>query len=302
MIGWLTLGGDKSVVTQLVHRMNGPTDSGFAYSTGGWWRLTFGYYVYDTFTLPVMILFFAYVASLVLTARLGRRGFSSHDTTLIMLAWGFIHVFVGMQSSYQHMWVWCVLLPGACAAAALGAFAAWQWLPLSMTARPVTRYSLGVLAVCFVVGCYLKARYLSDLGLPVEQVSYTMEDFGKVIRESVPSGQGVLTSDIGDPVTGLSEPALWYYSDRQLRNGIRTVRQLDNSLGEGDYQLYEGFIQHGGPAPMWFIMPCEHHEKFKELANALDTRYARWQSRGFLIYYLRWTPADAAREATASAR
>lgn len=300
-LAWLMAGGDNSVIFETYRRVNGgASDAGLRIGLGSWLKVAIGYYVYHTFTLPVILLNLAYAGSIGLMLWRRAKGLLAHDTTLMMLAWGWMHVLIGFQSSYQHMWVWCVLVPGACAAAVLGAKAIWEMLPPLIQANPYAGNVAIGLAIIFGVSSYLEAKTLSDLGLPVEEAGYTMKDFGEVIRETVPSGQGVLTSDIGDPLTGQSEPALWFYADRQLRNGIRTVDQLDNSLDEGNYQIFYDFVQHGGPAPLWFVMPAEHHFRFKELAGALDSRYARWERRGFLIYYLGWTPEDQAKAAAAS--
>jgi hypothetical protein len=301
-LAWLTKGGDNSVIAQFMHRVDGPSDTGDKIGFAEWWKVGIEYYVYHTFTLPVIAACIIYLVSLFRTAGQGLKGFSVHDTTLMMLSWGLMHVLIGFQSSYQHMWVWCVLVPGACAAAVLGGRALWLALPPIARFSPVTPYLTGALAAGFLVSSYLEAKHLNDQGLDIKRNSYTDVDFGAVIRQTVPSGQGVLTTDAGDPVVNYCEPALWFYADRQLRTGIRTVEQLDSALGAGNYGLFYGFVQQGGPAPMWFIMPSEHHETYKELSAALDARYARWEKNGFLIYYLRMTPADAAKLQTVASR
>jgi hypothetical protein len=301
-LGWLTKGGDTSVISQFFHRIDGPSDLGVKIGFAEWWKVSIENYVYHTFTLPVIAACLIYLVSLVQIARQNYKALSVHDTTLMMLSWGLVHVLIGFQSSYQHMWVWCVLVPGACAAAVLGSRALWLALPPTVRFSPVTPYLTGTLAVAFLVSSYLEAKHLNDAGLDIKRISYTDADFGSVIRQTVPSGQGVLTSDAGDPVVRYCEPALWFYSDRQLRTGIRTVDQLDSSLAAGDYGLFYGFVQHGGPAPSWFIMPSEHHETYKELAAVLDARYARWEKDGFLIYYLPMSPSDAAKVQTDAAK
>ncbi len=113
-IGWLMAGGDNSVISETIRRVNGgASDAGLKIGLASWFSVAIGYYVYHTFTLPVILLGVAYIPAVAWIVKKHRSELTAHDTTLMMLCWGLMHVLIGFQSSYQHMWVWCVLVPGA---------------------------------------------------------------------------------------------------------------------------------------------------------------------------------------------
>jgi hypothetical protein len=294
---WLTRDGDASVYDQFFHRINGKTDNGRAFGVLDYYNDAIKGYVFRTFTIPVVALSGVYLMSVLLIAVHQIRRLVAHDTALIMLGWGVMHVIIGFQSSHQHLWVWSLVLPGVAAAAALGARIIWKLLVSRIRQSHCTKGLLAIAGCAFILGSCLKAHSINDLTLTEQPMIYSIRDLGLAIRALVPSGQGVLTSDMTDESIQESEPALWYYADRQVRNNIRSVRQLDASLGEGDYPLYYHLVQKGGPAPLWFVMPAEHREELPELTAALDQRYAHWFVKGYMLYYLKETPAEqAARE------
>jgi hypothetical protein len=290
----LTRGGDSSVIRQFFFRMNGNTDNGHPITLYDWYHDAIAGYVFRTFSIPLFCLAALYVIIILLTALHRIKSLAPHDTVLLMLGWGLTHVLVGFQSSHQHLWVWCIFLPGACAAAALAACTLFRCLPENWQhALPIT-IAVGTLAGIFLLWSSLRASEIDQTTLTMQPMIYTLRDLGTFIRTSVPSGQGVLTSDMTDESTQTSEPALWYYADRQIRNNIRSVAQLDASLGEGDYPLYYHLVQKGGPAPLWFVMPAEHRLELPELTAVLDQRYAHWFVHGYMLYYLDETPQEQA--------
>jgi hypothetical protein len=193
------------------------------------------------------------------------------------------------------------VLPGVAASAALGGRLLYRLLSEKIQRGVFAHSLLAIAAMIFILSSYLKAHAINQATLTEQPMIYSIRDLGQFINQTVPSGQGVLTSDMTDESTQDSEPALWYYADRQVRNNIRTVKQLDQSLGEGDYPLYYHLMQKGGPAPLWFVMPAEHREELPELTAVLDQRYAHWFSRGYMLYYLNETPAEQAAKERAKA-
>jgi hypothetical protein len=294
---WLTRGGDTSVFGQFFHRINGKTDNGYAFGFSDWFNDAIKGYVVRTFTIPVVFLAFFYIVSVLLIAVHQVRKLAVHDTTLMMLGWGIMHVIIGFQSSHQHMWVWSVVLPGVAAAAAWGSRTIWGFMSQRVRQSVAAQSALASLVCIFLVSSYLKAQAIDAATLTEQPMIYSIKDLGTFIHDAVKaSDQGVLTSDMTDESTQDSEPALWYYADRQIRNDIRSVQQLDAALGPGDYPLYYHIMQHGGPAPLWFVMPAEHREELPELTAELDRRYAHWFSKGYMLYYLQETPAQQAAE------
>jgi len=298
---WLTRSGDLSVFDQFFHRINGKTDNGYAFGFYDWYHDAIGGYVLRMFTKPVVFLAGIYVVAVTLLAIHQVRRLIPHDTTLMMLGWGIMHVIIGFQSSHQHMWVWSIVLPGVAAAAALALRLIYRLLGERIQRSVAIRWVIGGLTCVFVVASYLRAQAVDALTLTEQPMIYSLKDLGTFIKESTKPDQGVLTSDMTDESTQDSEPALWYYADRQIRNNIRSVAQLDAALGEGDYPLYYHIMQHGGPAPLWFVMPAEHREELPELTAELDRRYAHWFSKGYMLYYLKETPAEQAAKERAAA-
>jgi hypothetical protein len=286
----LTHGGDSSVFRQFFFRMHGNTDNGHPITLADWYHDALLNYVLRTFTAPVCALAGIYLISIVLLALHQIKRLARHDTVLLMLAWGCLHVMIGFQSSHQHLWVWCVMLPAMCAAAALAATMLFKLLPALLQKPLPARALVALSAGVFMIGSHLRASAIDEATLTMQPMIYTLRDLGTFIHDMVPSGQGVLTSDMTDESTQTSEPALWYYADRQVRNNIRSVQQLDASLGEGDYPLYYRMVQKGGPAPLWFVMPAEHRLELPELTAVLDQRYAHWFINGFMLYYFYETP------------
>ncbi len=313
---WLTRGGDTSVYNQFFHRINGKTDNGHVFGLKDYYNDAIKGYVFRTFTIPVVCLAFAYLAATVLIAVHQIRKLAAHDTILIMIGWGILHVLIGFQSSHQHLWVWSVVLPGITAAAAVACRGIWKLAGQRVQHSTTARVAVAFLACVFLVSSYLKAFAINDATLTEQPMIYSIRDLGTFIKETVPSGQGVLTSDMTDESTQDSEPALWYYADRQIRNNIRTVKQLDVAIGKrenwenghpiinyhidfdgqggGDYPLYYHIIQQGGPPPLWFVLPAEHVQELPELSAALNQRYAHWAVKGYILYYLKETPQEQA--------
>jgi hypothetical protein len=196
-----------------------------------------------------------------------------------------------------------VVLPGIAAAAALALRLIYRMLSERLQRGVGVQIVVASLACIFLLSSYLRAQAIDAATLTEQPMIYSIKDLGTFIHDSVKApDQGVLTSDMTDESTQDSEPALWYYADRQIRNNIRSVKQLDAALGEGDYPLYYHIMQHGGPAPLWFVMPAEHREELPELTAELDRRYAHWFSKGYMLYYLKETPTEqAAKERTNAA-
>jgi hypothetical protein len=287
---WLLSTPDQTVIGQMFNRIDGtvPAQGHKAANFSLWWQVGVMFHYRITQTPLVLGLIGGY--GLVVLGLLLRKRWESlarHDVTIMLIAWGFLHVYVGMQSSIQHMWVWVVLVPGTSMAAALMLRWLWMVVPRRLRLAPVMPYALASVALLFMGYSYLSAKQADEQIFKTSEVcGYPLNEFGRFIRAVTNPTDGVLTSDSSDPVHNDTEPALWFYADRQLRIGIRTVEQLDANLDEGPYRLFYGYKQADGPKPTWFIMPGAHYARFPELAATLDARYEKWLWRDYVMYYL----------------
>ena len=290
LFAWLLSTPDKTVFSQMHHRIDGdvPTSDQKQVTFGLWWKLGIEYYYANTQTRLVLALIAGYgVTMLVLAARRRWHSLARHDITLMLTVWGLMHLLIGMQSSAQHMWVWCVLIPGTSMAAAV--MLRWIWLavPRFLRNSSMAPYAVAMIAMTFIGYSYLRANQLIELGLPMgENCGYSLVDFGKFLNRISKPDEGIITTDTSDPAKGDSQPALWFYADRQLRTGIRSPEQLEVALLPGPYRLYYDYVQPDGPKPTWFIMPAAHYIRFPELTAVLDARFERWIVQDYVVYFL----------------
>lgn len=278
-------GADVSIFHQIQVRMMGDTDGNYeAISAKMWFKKVIlshqGYF----HTWPMILLALIYIGG---TAwRLSRRSLGilgRQAVPLLLAGWGILHLFVGIQGNYQHIWWSIVLTPGLALGGALGLEMIYEWFP-RLLHRRIAAGILFVAGLLFILAS-LFAAHRFMIAEPVFEYArkepYGMKELGLMIRSVAAEDEGVLTSD------WIGEPALWFYADRQLRPYIMSVDVLNQSLAAGPYVLPYGYRQPNGPPPRWFVMPVAHYQQWHELAEELDRRFPRREMRGFMIFDLR---------------
>ena len=280
---WTSTGGDFSFVHQLHVRVLGKPDYDPNPITVGRWisRVVIEHQGH-LHTWPVLALAALYVASRAWRLARGEREVTRrHLAPLLLVAWGALHLAVGIQGNFQHPWWSVVLTPGLAFAAALGLETAFSYLPGTLR-RPRPAAALGfVAALFFVAWSAVVASRFSTSGLDYTAAdSVGLKALGTAIRSVASDDEGVLTSEVK------AEPALWFYADRQIRPWITSVEQLNRSLGPGPYALCYGYVQPNGPAPRWFVVPDSQRPTLGPLVAVLDARFPRHLLDGFSAYQL----------------
>ena len=269
-------GGDVSVFHQLSVRT-----SASRYSIAGWIDRVILHHQGRLHTWPMLLLSALYVVDVTRQRLTDRR--ASLDAQLfpaLLLAWGLTNLFVGIDGNYRHEWWSLVLTPALAVTAALGMERVVAAVPdryrRPAIAIPVTAAAavLFLALSAYTARAFTMQNWLRDNG-------FTMKEIGSAIHEVSRDGEGVLTS------VDTTHGSLWFYADRQIRVGIRSVEALDSALGPGPYGLFSRYQQPGGPAPTWFVMPAPHRAKFPELAAALDARYPARVVANAVVYRLR---------------
>jgi 4-amino-4-deoxy-L-arabinose transferase-like glycosyltransferase len=277
-------GDDVSVFHKFSQRSIGdlrPDDGSFHITGRAWIERAIVRHQGLLHTWPVLALVSVYVAHT--GARVRRRDLSVlrlHLAPLLLLAWGATHLLVGAQSNFQHAWWSVVVTPGLAFAAALGVEAILGALPNAVRSRAVANALVGAATVTFIAFSIRVSARFSEQWPHAQLLSYTLKELGSTIHSIAREDEGVLTSET------LWEPALWFYSDRQIRPAITSPKELEEARAPGAYPLFYGYVQPHGPRPRWFVMPTSHRETFQPLARELDRRFLRRASNGFTVHQL----------------
>ncbi len=233
-------------------------------------------------TWPVLFLVGMYVV--ITSRRIIARDWIAlrpHLVPLLLLGWGALHLFVGIQGNYWQEWWSVILTPGLAFAAALGIEVVIDFLPYVLRRPGPITVLLAVAVMVFIASSFQVAKSFSEEWItqgwvPVQD--YTLKELGTTIQSISGVGEGILTSDT------THEPALWFYADRQIRPGITSSEKLNQSLSAGPYPLYYEYLQPKGPSPRWFVMPASHQIQFQPLAAELDARFPHHLVNGFMVY------------------
>lgn len=232
-------------------------------------------------TWPVLVLSALYVVQTARRRLTGRwPNVDAHLFPLLLLAWGLTNLFIGIDGNYRHEWWSLVLTPALAVTAALGVEHVIRVLPpwgrRRAAAVPLAAAAVLLFAALSAFNAHgFRARtWLRDSG-------YTLQEIGTAIGQVATEREGVLTS------VDTTHGALWFYADRQIRPGVTSVAMLDAALGAGPYRLFSRYVQPGGPAPTWFVLPAAHRLTFPELAAVLDARYPSRPVAGATAYRLR---------------
>ena len=227
-------------------------------------------------TWPVVILAFIYGTLTV--SRLLRRDWAAlrgQDAAVLLLVLGLLHLTIGISGNTQVWWSAVVTAPLALAAAlAVEILASW------LRTRP--RGALAIATIVLFLAFSAPTTYWES-GSQWEHTrsaGYTPKELAGIIRAVSRPEEGVLTSD------RMWDATLWFYADRQLRPLVDTVAKLESSLAPGPYWLAYGYVQPGGPAPRWFVMPPPHRQRLGPLANELEARFPRRDIDGYAVYQL----------------
>lgn len=134
---------------------------------------------------------------------------------VVLLAFGYMHVIIGMQGVYQHPWWWWPLLPGTAIAAGV-VLAAW--------CTTTARWSVvALLLAAHVAGAvwhtadFLKGPH----GIYLDEASHTTQEIGDVIRASCPPDQLAAIAD-----HDLTSTGVWYYADRPILFDVWLPEQI----------------------------------------------------------------------------
>jgi hypothetical protein len=232
-------------------------------------------------TWPVLGLSGIWVVHLTRQRLMGRLpDLSAHTIPLLLIAWGAIHLVVGVQGTYWHAWWSMILTPAFALMAALGVEVVIGVLPHRIRTRPLA-VPLAALAVILFVASSARTAYNFTLDEWGFRGNYTLKSIGTAIREASASTEGVLTT------VNTDHPALWFYADRQLRPAITSVEVLQRSLDAGPYVVFDRYPQRSGPPPTWFVMPVSDQAQLPELTATLDASYPRRKMNGVVVYRLR---------------
>ncbi len=284
MVFWTEWAGtDVPVLRQLMVRAFGETDQHhhqIGFTT--WYRTVFLNHLARLHGWIILAPALAYIAFLIVAMlRRNRAILRRHAAPMLVTGLAILHLAVAVQGNVQHKW-WSVLAtPGLAVAAAI--------LIEMLLVRFIGRQRGGINAAIpvLLLGAFMLLSIpvgyaeLTDQFPHARQTPYAAKDLGRAIRAAAAPDEGVLTSD------RVWEPPLWFYADRQLRAVIDSPKTLRGNLLPGDYQLTYGYIQNGGPAPAWFVLPAAHRIALPELTEALDAAYPMHRNGEFYIYDLR---------------
>jgi hypothetical protein len=275
-------GSDVSIFELIQRRVAGESDrTGITIGVGETLEMLVRH-VARLHSYPVAALALGYLVLVgVKIARRSWKTLAAHDAPLILLGWSLLHLIIGRQGNYQHAWWAAVVTPALACSAALIIEAARK--------RRAVEMALVIAAPIFAgLSTGAADRFRSEQFNDYQSRGYTLHDLGRVIRKvSKEPTEGVLTSDWSDDSTWLSEPPLWWYGDRQIRNAIINPEDLEWALEEGPYPLCYDYWQESGPAPSWFILPGPHHAALPRLAAELDKRFPdSWVIDGFKVYWI----------------
>jgi hypothetical protein len=259
------------------------SDERTAFSLADWLRVVGGYLW--TLCTPAVLGMTAIWAAWRVPGLVRRRDLETPDPerlTLLLLAFGVLHVVIGFQGAYQHDF-WSVYLgPGVSLACALV-------LERVMAAarQRAARVAVlaGGLALIMGPGLYSSLRLVSHpLTARALDADYSPREIGEAIRDCTPPHAGALTSDY------YGEPATFFYADRHLETGVVDPRAFQRALQRPSYDLPGASgpppVWEAAPAPSCFILPKLHERYFPELAAYLRARYAARDRGKFSLFVL----------------
>ena len=244
--------------------------SGNQFRWSAWFHQVLGWEILGLHTpiLPVLSLVFLGRA-VVRVRRLGAGALLPHSVPLLLWSGAVLHLIVGREGVLQAWWAVLVTAPLALTAA----------LTLDGIVRQVSErtghaWVSVIVALALFVACAIPvARVEMKEWADARRLGYELHELGAVIRVVSSPGEGVLTSDY------FSEPALWFYANRQIRTKVVRAEHLDAFLEGGWYELPSGYLQPTGPPPTWMVMAPSHRDEFMPRAQELDRRFPRRYQR-----------------------
>ncbi len=210
----------------------------------------------------------------------------------LTLAWGIVHVFVGRQGVYNHLWWWWPLTPGVAIAAAM-------LLDSTATAIESRGYLRRQINIALVAGLILFVAWYTPTTLQAElnperhstDPTFAADDYGRAIRIATPPGRAVILADTDRSV------CLWYYGDRPIIfnvwDPVTLEEQLKPPLKQGELPWI--YFQPLAAPPAAIVIPRAYMHMVDEFIRYLDAHYQPVSlppslDRQFLAYDLT-TPA-----------
>jgi hypothetical protein len=251
--------------------------SGNDFRWSDWFHQVLGWEIVGLHTPVLPVLSLVFLAGVVARiARLGVMGLLLDSLPLLLWSAAVLHLIVGRSGVLQAWWAMLVTAP-----LALTAALALDRLVRRM-AEPARRASWPVIAALMMfAGCAVPAARVEmrEWAQP-DRLGYELYELGAVMKAVSAPDDGVLTSDY------FSQPALWFYADRQIRTNVIRPDHLNEFLEAGPYEL-PFTVQPTGPRPTWMVMAPSHRDEFLALAEELERRFPRHDVNGFSVYYLR---------------
>jgi hypothetical protein len=178
-------------------------------------------------TLPLLVVSGAWVA--VCGFRL-RKSIPGAAIARLLLAWAAVYAFIGSKALFNHEWAWIPFTPGLAVAAALALDAGLETAERRGRAR-LAGYSIGVL----LVSCAAWTAYstFGSLYPSTPGQAFTPMDMGEAIQAAAPDRNEVAMVAGDDE----AEAQLWFYGDRLLRTGIRSVQDFERRVHDGTVDL-----------------------------------------------------------------
>ena len=277
-----------SFLDNLASRTFGETDDHQPITLEAWIRWVFLHHYGWLHGWAMLAL--AGVGLVALIVRPSSDGMSRRATTFtapgLVLAWGGVHLVIGMQGNFQHEFWNIVVTPGLAMAAGWGAEVLFRLIPRSLSHhRTAAAGAAGVMGLLYL-GCSARTAYEYWSAEYAPNRGYSLKDLGCVIRGVSAEDDGILTSYSESIEYPNWHAAAFWYADRQMRVSIFSVAAFERVLGAGPYDLQFGLTQPHGPAPKWFVLPPPHRSQLPELTQYLDARYPRTMIRGYSVYRL----------------